>query len=79
MWWVQPEGAQARATGSLEEALALSAHLTIRGHRVTCIVRSGKSVMDSADIRHALDNLDNASPSVQRLQDPAPVPNVKQP
>jgi hypothetical protein len=60
MWWVRSSAAPARATSTLEEALALSAHLLIRGHQVTCVERGGKVVMDAMQIRYALDDLDNA-------------------
>ena len=59
MWWVESSAAQARTISCLEEALALSAHLAIRGDQVTCIGRDATIVMDEAQIRHALENLDN--------------------
>lgn len=59
MWWVESSAAQARTISSLEEALALSAHLALRGHEVTCIGRDAATVMDAAQIRYALENLDN--------------------
>jgi hypothetical protein len=62
VWTVEWNAVQARAASTLEEALAFSAHLTIRGHEVTCIKRNGRTVMDAPQIRYALDNLDNGLP-----------------
>jgi hypothetical protein len=68
MWWVKSNAAEARApTSSLEEALALSAHFTIRGQQVKCIGRGETIVMDAAQIRDALGNLDNAPEFSARL------------
>lgn len=69
-WWVETGAGQARATHSLEEALALCAHLAIRGQRFTCIRRGGKVVMDAAQIHDALEHLDNGAPFTQRLRAP---------
>jgi hypothetical protein len=60
MWWLDSSATQARPISSLEEALALSAHLSMRGQEVTCIGRDATIVMDAAQIRYALENLDNA-------------------
>jgi hypothetical protein len=63
MWWVESNAAQAHASSSLEEALALCAHLMLRGFQVTCIRRGGIVVMDRVQIRYALENLDNVPPT----------------
>jgi hypothetical protein len=60
MWWVQSDAAQTPVVSSLEEALALSAHLRLRGYQVTCIGRGRKVVMDAVQIRSTLENVDNA-------------------
>jgi hypothetical protein len=47
MWWVRSDAGQDRVTSSLEEALALSAHLDLRGYQVTCIGWDHKIMLDA--------------------------------
>jgi hypothetical protein len=53
------EAEHIRVVRSQEEALALSAHFMLRGQAITCIRRGCSIVMDTEQIRGALNTLDN--------------------